>query len=191
MRERKENRKTRYTQMVLRESLIELMMEKPFSKITVTELCEKADINRTTFYSHYKDQYDLLLRIEEEPFAYFETMLKKYDDKRSKREVMQMVEELVSFIADNSNSIQVLLGENGDIHFQKKLFNHFISMKQVMKYFSDESDESDDQAMKEYSFVFVASGTLGLFQHWLKNDMDVSPSQIVKILVELTQLPGK
>ena len=60
MKELKMDRKTRYTRMVLQDSLIELMKEKPISKITIKELCEKADINRTTFYAHYTDQYDLL-----------------------------------------------------------------------------------------------------------------------------------
>ncbi len=60
----KENRKTKYTQMVLQDALMELMAEKSISKITIKELCEKADINRTTFYAHYTDQNDLLHEIE-------------------------------------------------------------------------------------------------------------------------------
>ncbi|HCA30580.1 MAG TPA: TetR/AcrR family transcriptional regulator, partial [Ruminococcaceae bacterium] len=66
MRKMKESRKTRYTRMVLQDSLLELMKNKPISKITIKELCETADINRTTFYAHYRDQYDLLRTIEGE-----------------------------------------------------------------------------------------------------------------------------
>ena len=65
----KESRKTRYTRMALEDSLIELMTKKPISKITIKELCENADINRTTFYSHYSDQYDLLRQIEDDALS--------------------------------------------------------------------------------------------------------------------------
>ena len=60
------DRRTRYTQMVLKKSLIEWMEQKPLAKITIKELCERADINRCTFYAHYRDQYDLLQQIEDE-----------------------------------------------------------------------------------------------------------------------------
>ena len=50
----KENRKIKYTKKVLSESLIELLKTKHISEITITELCENADINRTTFYRHYE-----------------------------------------------------------------------------------------------------------------------------------------
>ena len=46
-----ENRKTQYTKSVIRESFLSLLREKPVEKITVTELCAKADINRSTFYA--------------------------------------------------------------------------------------------------------------------------------------------
>lgn len=41
-------------------ALLECLKKKPFNKITVGLLCEKARINRTTFYKHYRDKYDLL-----------------------------------------------------------------------------------------------------------------------------------
>ena len=45
---------------------MELLREKVISSITIKELCQKADINRSTFYSHYRDQFDLLQHIEDE-----------------------------------------------------------------------------------------------------------------------------
>ncbi len=185
MKEESSNRKVRYTRKVLRDSLVELLITKPISRITITELCKKADINRTTFYAHYKDQFDLLNQVEEETLSSFEDILRKHEDKRGRRELLQLTEEIVSFMADNGNSIQVLLSENGDIRFQKKLFNRFIRMDQVMNYFS--SDE-DDRELKEYSYIFVVNGTLGLIQHWLQSDKSVPEAQLAKMLVQLTQI---
>lgn len=55
MKEIKESRKTRYTRMVLQDSLTELMKQKPISKITIKEICENADINRTSCKRQYRN----------------------------------------------------------------------------------------------------------------------------------------
>ncbi len=51
---------------MFREVLLELLQSKPLSKITITEICEKADLNRSTFYAHYVEVRDLLHEIENE-----------------------------------------------------------------------------------------------------------------------------
>jgi AcrR family transcriptional regulator len=185
MKELKLDRKSRYTRKALADSLIELMKDKPFIKITIRELCEKADINRTTFYAHYQDQYDLLKQIEEETLNYIEDILNKYDydNKRSKREVLEMVEEIFDFIANNSNSLQVLLSENGDIGFQKKLFRHFMFKEQLLKYFPQKAIKEE---RKEYWSVFVINGAIGMVQHWLKDNRSVPVSELARILMFLS-----
>ncbi|MFA6846158.1 MAG: TetR family transcriptional regulator, partial [Sphaerochaetaceae bacterium] len=60
------DRRARYTRMVLKQSLLSLMKERPITKISVKELCEKADVNRTTFYAHYTAINELLQQIESE-----------------------------------------------------------------------------------------------------------------------------
>lgn len=60
---------------MLKEALIQLLLEKPLEKITIIELCNQAQINRTTFYKHYGSQYDLLNDIESDIFAELEKHL--------------------------------------------------------------------------------------------------------------------
>lgn len=57
---RKMDRRTRYTRQVIRDTLLELMREKGFVRATVTELCQRAELNRGTFYLHYLDLNDVL-----------------------------------------------------------------------------------------------------------------------------------
>lgn len=64
-----EDRRTKYTRSVIREALMGLLRIKPYSKITVTELCRLADINRGTFYIHYFDVDDVLDDILAESFS--------------------------------------------------------------------------------------------------------------------------
>jgi AcrR family transcriptional regulator len=184
--EMKMDRKSRYTRKVLRDSLVELMKDKPITKITIKELCENADINRTTFYAHYRDQYDLLRCIEEETLARIEEIVDKYENKSGSRELTEMVEEIISFIAGNSNSIQILLSENGDIGFQKKLFRRFMRKEQIMKYFSDPPAGEGN----EYEYVYVINGTVGLVQYWLKDNMSIPVPELAKMIVKINAVFG-
>lgn len=57
---RKEDRRIRYTKQVIKETFLKMLERNNFSKITVTELCRMAEINRGTFYLHYYDMNDVL-----------------------------------------------------------------------------------------------------------------------------------
>ena len=60
------DRRTKYTKKVIMDTLIDLLSKKDIKKITVSEICKIADVNRATFYRYYLDEYDLLSKIEEE-----------------------------------------------------------------------------------------------------------------------------
>lgn len=64
-----EDRRTKYTRKAIRDALMELLKTKPYSKITVTELCRIADINRGTFYIHYYDTDNVLDDILNQSFS--------------------------------------------------------------------------------------------------------------------------
>ncbi len=71
----KPDARKRYTRQMIKEAFLSLLKEKPVNKITVKELCELAQLNRATFYAHYKDCFDLMESIENELLAAFETAL--------------------------------------------------------------------------------------------------------------------
>jgi len=179
----KESRKTRYTRMVLRDSLMELMKTKPISAIYIKEICALADISRATFYKHYTDQYDLLRKTEEEVFTFIEKILKKYAIiKYDKNSTVHLMEEILQYIADNNKSIYVLFTENGDIHFQKNLFSSLYNLN----YLKLLTDKFSDEATKQYYFLFIVTGTIGLICHWINNGMDKPIHEMAKLIINLT-----
>jgi AcrR family transcriptional regulator len=187
MKEVKDNRGTRKTRNAIRNSLIELMKQKPIMQITVSEICEKADIHRTTFYAHYDNQYDLLKQIEQEVLTHYDEMLdeKKLSQHCTDQQIIAMAENLLHHIAINYNSVQVLLSKNGDIYFQEKLIGrvtmHFRQLRK--KYIGD---IADDQKNGYYS-VFLVHGAIAIIQLWLKNDMDMPVTEIAQILLKFAQ----
>jgi AcrR family transcriptional regulator len=181
----KEGRKIRYTKMVLRDSLIELMRQKPITQISIKEICTLADIGRTTFYAHYSDQYDLLGSIQDETLAHFKAI---HDEspptgKPDRREFTDRCEKLLRHIASNKDSIQVLLSENGDISFQKKFCTYHVSnIRQLAKRILKES--ADEKIGRAYS-VFFVYGVIALLQDWLKNGMDIPIPEMAKAMFKL------
>ena len=66
MSDKKTDHRVRYTKMVIKESLLKLLTERSINKVTVTDICSEAGINRNTFYTHYANQFELLSTIENE-----------------------------------------------------------------------------------------------------------------------------
>ncbi|MGI6175354.1 MAG: TetR/AcrR family transcriptional regulator [Christensenellales bacterium] len=180
-KEMKQDRKTRYTRMVLQDSLIELMKEKPITKITIKELCENADINRSTFYAHYTDQYDLLRRIEDDTLSWAKEAVANLLDKSDKNETIRILEEIFQNLVVNSRHLQVLMSEQGDIGFQKQLFTLIYEQCGI----NISTTENGNISMKESYFVFVVNGSVGLIQHWLKNGLNKSVKEMADIIYNL------
>ncbi len=188
LKEMKLDRKTRYTRMVLQDSLIELMKEKPISKITIKELCESADINRTTFYAHYTDQYDLLRKIEDETLSWVKERLCDLLGKTDKYEAMAVLEGIFQYFTENRSHLQVLMSEQGDINFQKQLFT-LIYQECGINFSVDNNIGTNDY------FIFVVTGSVGLIQHWLKNGLNKSTKEMAEIIFnvafQIDKLPLK
>ena len=58
--------RTRVTKMLIRRAFTDLLRVKPVQSISIKELCEKAGVNRGTFYAHYASVHDLLMQMEDE-----------------------------------------------------------------------------------------------------------------------------
>ena len=81
---RKIDARVRRTRDALGDALISLMQEKPFETITVQDVLNRAQVSRSTFYSHYSDKDDLLLSDAEEFFEAISNALSAHND-RSER----------------------------------------------------------------------------------------------------------
>ncbi|MCQ6275515.1 TetR/AcrR family transcriptional regulator [Bacillus sp. V3B] len=175
------DRRKKYTRMVLKNSLITLLKEKKISAITVKEICEQADINRSTFYSHYSDHYDLLNKIEEEIIEDMNKTLSEYN-LTEETAALQMTEKLLDYLAANSDVCQTLLSEHSDTSFQKRvmMITHQFTMKSWMPI------HNSNKKVSEYISLFVVSGSIHVIKSWLDNGMDKSPKEMTEIINNFT-----
>jgi len=166
--------------MVLRNSLLQLLKVKQISTITVKEICELADINRSTFYAHYSDQFELLAQIEEELIEDMSMYLSSYN-LEVEDEVLQKTEKLIEYFATKEEECRILLNNNGDSSFQKKVM--VVAQNFIMKNWQE--IHYLDKEISEYVSSFIVSGSIQIMKTWLMNGMDKSPKEIAEIIINL------
>lgn len=166
-----QDRRIRKTKAVLKSSLLSLMGQKSIKHITVKELCESADINRGTFYLHYRDVYDMLEQIEGEIFSEFTDILDSYTAFTSSKE--PVLEDIFSFIKNNKDFCSVLMSDRGDISFMKKLLIY------IHKIFVEVYGAKTVEA--EHYFSFIIYGCIGIIENWLKTDTMETPAEMAAL----------
>jgi AcrR family transcriptional regulator len=181
----KDDRRTRYTKMALRDSLMELLEDKPVTKITVKELCEKADLNRTTFYAHYASPAELLAAIEDETLEWAREKIAALIATPDRKEALSDLEEIFAFLLENSTALRVLLSERGDIGFQRKLFE---LIYEACALTPPPALKQQDRTVQRSYLVFVVSGSIGLIQQWLKDDPKISARKMAEIIYSVAAL---
>lgn len=182
MKEEKDDRRVKYTKRVIKESFIRLLQGKPVSKVTVKEICETADINRSTFYAHYSDQYDLLQQIKQEVLQEINSILSNYSFKKYEPESLQIMIRIFEYIVENAELCKVLLGENGDVSLQRELM--MIIQQQGMKEWQDQV--AVDARMREYLCLFGVNGGIGIVQKWLQTGLKESAREMAELVTKVT-----
>ena len=186
MKEATVHRRVRKTKKILRERLTQLLKEKKIQDITVRELTEMADLNRGTFYLHYKDVFDLLEQTEEELLTAFRQLLNRLNSKNTDNELVPVFEEIFSMVKENGDLVEILLGENGDLNFLNRL-KALIREKCLEDWM--EMFRKRNSSSFEACSAFIVAGSVGLVQHWLQSGMKQSPRELA-VLAERLFLHG-
>ena len=178
----KTDKRIRYTKMFLKEALIELLHEKPISKITIKELCEKAEINRSTFYTHYIDQYDLLDQIKQELLDNSLLYIDSIKENTSEDHFKQTIFKLLHSIIENKDLIYVLWGKYGDMGFQEQLIEIF--KDKVISFVNTSNDIPSIE--DELIYFYNINGFLGIIRKWIFDEYDnLSVEDVANLLIKL------
>ena len=176
------NRRTRVTRLLIRRAFTELLRKKPIQDISVKELCERAGINRGTFYIHYKDVYDLLSSLEDELADGLTVVCRRHNAKDSEGKTYPYLMELYQFIQQNSDLCHVLLGKNGDIAFTDRIC-HILRdefLYDFLAYYYP-----NDPVMLDYFCSFIVSGNMSLALTWIDGGMKQTAEEMAVLAGEI------
>jgi len=110
--EKKTDRRIIMTKRLLKESLIEILKEKDIYHVSIRELCDNADINRTTFYKYYGSQFDLLADMENDLLEFISKTVKINEDDPEK-----IVSSACEYLEDNIEFGRLIINNNVDPAF--------------------------------------------------------------------------
>ena len=127
----KNNQRTRLSKLMMKNALMDLLKEKgDIHKISVRELCEKAQLNRSTFYAHYSEPQDLLFELEEEILASTDEHLKKIGAENDTG-AHKFILSFLKYMRENDKVFRTLRRATkdavfGNCHLLKKVDENFI-----------------------------------------------------------------
>jgi len=162
--------------MIIRDSFVQALKSQPVNKITVKEVCDLAEINRTTFYKYYTDCFDLLKQTEDELIIELHQLVQETRHKS----LTDIFVKILSKMRESGSLYMALFSENGDSSFPTRIFN--LCYEQM-----DPPIEAPSlsKSQEEWLYYFMAYGCSGIINHWAGNGMKDDIYEISQFVGEL------
>ena len=174
------DKRRRKTRKAIKTSLIRLMSTKDISDITITEIAEEADINRKTFYAHYRNLYDILDEIENDMIQKLFHLLEA-DILKSMYDPYPFLEGLTAEINKDFEFYNLL--------FQSRDYNSlFNKVKEIFKErFLELSKDmiKMDKELLALSIDFITAGITSVYKEWFGSERNISLEQLTKTMSTL------
>ena len=183
MKKMKTDRRVRRTQNALKTNLLLLMKEQPIQKISVSRLCEKSDINRSTFYTYYSSPMDLLHSIEDEILQKLEESIFQYQQENS-LPLFQFLHSIVHYISSHQNLIRLIFSDNGDPGFLNQLT--LTLQEKTIKNWKTRFPSCSEESLITLH-TFISRGCIGVIESWIRNGFQTSEEEISHILELLSR----
>jgi AcrR family transcriptional regulator len=168
------DRRVQRTRDVLGDALVHLMHQKPFADITVQQVIDRADVGRSTFYTHYRDKDDLFFSDVEDFFEAMATLLSRRGEISNR---VAPVRELFTHIAE-ARQFYAALVASGKIHDVLELGRgHFA--RAIEQRLAGLSPAGATCAMPNPAMAHALAGAmLSLLSWWIDHGMSTSPAQM-------------
>lgn len=178
----KDNQRARLTKKLLREAYMSLMSEKPTGKITVKDICGRAEINRSTFYLHYAEANDILMELEDETMESVRGAIAEVaamDEPSS--DVSDSLTRFLQYIRRNEEMFRTFLVDNSDPHFRKKFLNVAREIAEAAFRVEIEPEK------KESVYLYIVSGCLEVLTEWIRSGFVIPERTLSKVLFGLCE----
>lgn len=172
----KQDHRVRITKMLLTESFVDLLREKPIAKITVREICDRAGVNRATFYAHYRDIDDLKNEIED---ALSDAITHSVLTSQESASIEAFCNEICRIIVENRSWCEAVFGENGDPELPVRIIERMrVEGIAAWKRRCPDASPSDLERL----YTFASSGSLAVVSCWVQSGMRETPDEIAQFI---------
>ncbi|MCR5732697.1 MAG: TetR/AcrR family transcriptional regulator [Sphaerochaetaceae bacterium] len=182
VRVRAEYRSSKRSKALIRNALIALMREKPFEDITVTDIVGRADINRGTFYAHFKSPGDVLDRIQTDAVSELGMVMSKVDFVEFLRNPEPTLKDFSLFLLRDPEYYRMLIEINRGVivrEWKNKLYELFSGVGFITSGLRENRE-------LDWKIAFLVNGIIETYLDALQESKELSlkeaPKQIANII---------
>ena len=157
---------TAKTKKAFMDAFCELYIQKPIEKISVQEITNKAGYNRSSFYQHFRDVYDLLDYLEKDVLEFMHQRLHMG---------IGSIPEIIAVFDEKGFYLNALFGDYGGNRFLEKL-------KANVPFEAHKLDISKDNPISPYLMEFHLSTILSLLRLWYRRQRDMPPVELLGLI---------
>lgn len=173
---KRQDRRIMMTKRMLKDALIEMLKEKDIYHISVRELCEKADVNRTTFYKYYSSQFDLLTDMENDMLEFLSQTIRSHEADPEK-----IIASACYYLEQNLDFARLIVNNNVDPTFAQKLFAMESLKESALKNFAGNKSEAE----LEYIYNFLTYGAFRMVCVWLNKEKRETPEAFARLIHQM------
>ena len=173
----KENQRIALSKTLLKNAILTLLKKKRIERISIRELCDEAEINRTTFYRHYGSPTDVLLEIE---LDFVNSFYKAHVLSNDPPNLQRYIADMCRHLYENKDIVILFMHNNTDSDFTKiieKLSNEFLSSRTLLY----KGKQIDKDTYRLISTLF-SHGGYAVVRQWIMEDIQKTPEEIAALL---------
>ena len=179
MTEKHDNRRVTMTKLLMKNALLELLEQKELSNISVTAVCETADVHRSTFYKYYNTPSDLLREIEQDYLDRIPAPPETIDYQNPESLLAANV-LFFDYVKENARSFRILFSRSEENGFASKMVSYICSD------FFTVGEQADEETAR-FVRLYIANGTVGMLREWINADFPVSSRKIAEMMYFLSR----
>lgn len=175
----KNNRRYKDTEAVIQQTLLELVHTTDIRQVTVSSICARADINRSTFYAHYLDINDLVDKMGKDMMHDISHLFEKADSPVDFFISLPLLTEMISYVKEHRAFFDIYL--NRYSYNANETFS--LMWEQGIKPYIQNMGLADESEMW-YHFTFLKAGFLAVLSHWINRGCPEASEALAKIILK-------
>lgn len=181
------------TKEKIKQAFIDLINKKGLEAMTVSDIARKSNINRGTFYIHYKDKYDLMEQLELEIIEDLNKIMIVDNLNENPKDSVNIIPfeymlEALKYVKSDFALIEALASENGDPNFMRMVKDVINNMVMTVIHKSENSKFFKSSFPEDYAQEILLSSIVSIINLWIKKGCKESPEYMTNMITKAIKL---
>lgn len=185
---KKEDLRTKRTRKMILEAFINLVEEKGYEHVTVSDIANQAMINRATFYAHFKDKQDVYDYIFKEAVEQFMMVLAPVQLGRTNQLQLHAIEQIITHIfekiQENRAFFKTVLNAHSNEQLRKQI-SQILRSTYANIFDQVEIREKDFIVPIDFIIEYMSSTFMASLHWWINQEISFSPKQMAQLIIKL------